>query len=407
MAREPIKTGQRQWQIRQWDLSTQRLDVRRVTAVSAQVAGEQVATDRQLVLSITEVTADDHRPAGTRTKFDVAWWCHELKALLMAGMTVTEALDALNAETKVSERRWVLASLSTKLAAGKSLSAAMESVNVFPSVLIAGVVAGERSGELVPALEDYLAYQRMIDRLFSKARAAAVYPTLVLVIGFIVIGLLLLFVMPRFSLIYRDRPDLQNGLSGSLLAFSVWISAHRIAVLGAVTTFIGGCVLAFGQPAFRNRLVLMVEFFGPARTWLDEFRKAKFYQSLAVMIRGGYALDESLLRCRGLGLGSRFERAVAIIHDAVTKGTAPAEAFARSGLTDPITERLLRVAERTGSMVPILQALTDRHADRFSTAVDRLARLVEPLLLLLVSLAVGTVVVLMYLPIFDLASGIR
>ena len=72
-----------------------------------------------------------------------------------------------------------------------------------------------------------------------------------------------------------------------------------------------------------------------------------------------------------------------------------------------VTERLLRVAERTGQIAAILQTLADRHAERFSATVDRWARLAEPLLLLLVSLAVGTVVVLMYLPIFDLAGGLR
>ena len=345
--------------------------------------------------------------ASAKAGFDVAWWCQELKALLSAGMTVVEALDALQADAQASERRQVLALLGERLAAGKPLSAAMESAGVFPPVLIAGVVAGERSGELVSALQDYLGYQRLIGRLQAKVRAAAVYPALVLGVGLVVIGLLLVFVMPRFSLIYRGRPELQAGLSGSLLAFSVWLSAHRLAALGLLVAVGAAGWSAFGQAATRARLASALDTLASLRAQLDEFRKAKLFQSLAVMIRGGYTLDESLDRCRELRLGPRFERAVAAARDAVLRGKPPAQALAASGLTDAVTERLLRVAERTGQIAAILQTLADRHAERFSATVDRWARLAEPLLLLLVSLAVGTVVVLMYLPIFDLAGGLR
>ncbi|MFT3819967.1 MAG: type II secretion system F family protein [Rubrivivax sp.] len=404
---EAAKAGERMWRVRRVDLAAARLDACTIGAESAQAAAAQAARPPWVVLGVTELAPEAGRPSGAAPGFDVAWWCEELKTLLAAGMTVIEALDALAAEAQAPGRRQVLERLGGQLAAGKPLSVAMEGTGVFPPVLLSGVVAGERSGELASALQDYLDYHRLVDRLQAKLRSAAVYPALVSGVGVLVVGLLLVFVMPRFALIYRDRPELQASLSGTLLALSVWLSAHRLAALGVLAAAIGAAGLAARQAAVRDRVVSALESMAPVRQQLDEFRKAKLFKSLAVMVRGGYTLEESLGRCQGLKLGPRFECSVAAAREAVVRGKPPAEAFAASDLTDAVTERLLRVAERTGQIVPILQTLAERHADRFSAAVDRLARLAEPLLLLLVSLAVGTVVVLMYLPIFDLAGGLR
>lgn len=143
-----------------------------------------------------------------------------------------------------------------------------------------------------------------------------------------------------------------------------------------------------------------------ARQW-NHFRLAKLYQSLALMFKGGYTLDEALLVCEGLGLGGEVAAGLPRARHALSQGQAVSQAFSEAGLTETVSQRLLAVGERTGNFDAVLQTIADRHADTFTTFIERATRIVEPLLLLLVALVVGGIVVMMYMPIFDIANGVR
>ena len=150
----------------------------------------------------------------------------------------------------------------------------------------------------------------------------------------------------------------------------------------------------------------LVEAVAPLREQWDHFRLAKLYQSLALLFKGGYNFDEALLVCSGLGLGQRMAAGLALAREHIARGKPASTAMAAAGLTEVTTQRLLLVGERTGAFDTVLQAIADRHAQVFTTFIERATRIVEPLLLLAVALVVGGLVVMMYLPIFDIAGGL-
>lgn len=144
----------------------------------------------------------------------------------------------------------------------------------------------------------------------------------------------------------------------------------------------------------------------PLLAQVDHFRLAKLYQSLALMVRGGYTVDEALSVGEALELGPRLKASLARARADIARGRSASSAFAQAGLTEVVTERLLAVGERTGAFEGVLQTIAERHAQRFATFVERATRIVEPLLLLLVAMVVGGIVVMMYMPIFDMANSI-
>jgi general secretion pathway protein F len=150
-----------------------------------------------------------------------------------------------------------------------------------------------------------------------------------------------------------------------------------------------------------------VERLAPLQRQIDQFRLAKLYHSLALMFRGGYALDDALAQCAALGLGDRLREGVLSAQRALGRGQRVSTAFSDAGLTDPVTQRLLAVGERTGNFDRVLNTIAERHAGRFTTFIERATRIVEPVLLLLVALVVGGIVVMMYMPVFDIASSIH
>ena len=340
-------------------------------------------------------------------KLDAAWWCRELRLLLAAGMTVVEAIDTMHAQSQGDARGAVHASLSAALRQGQSLSAALAGTGVFPGMLLAAIKASERSGALVEALDDYLRYDDMIESLRRKLVSAAIYPALVLALGLVILLILLTFVVPRFALIASDLRGPASGVTGLVMAASHLLVHHSRALAGTGAAIVLALWFAWRRGIAAAVLRRFADAFGPVRRRLDEFRLAKLYQALALMFRAGFALDEALERCSALGLGARLSAGVLAARDALVQGRRVSMALADAGLTDVVSQRLLTVGERSGDFDRVLQTIAQRHGQRFTTIVERTTRLAEPILLLIVALAVGGVVVVMYLPVFDIAGGLR
>lgn len=343
------------------------------------------------------------RPA----RLDVGWWCRELRTLLVAGMTVVEALDTLNAQQLGASRANVNQELARRLAQGQALSVAMQAVGAFPDVLVASVRASERTSNLVEALDDFLRYEVMLSELRKKLVSAAIYPAVVIGLGLSISLFLLLFVVPRFSKMYGDLKGQASGTTQMLVWLSKVLSNHMQWVLLGLACLAGALVWAWRSGAMARVFQQLLAKISPLQRQLDEFRLAKLYHSLALMFRGGFALPEALTLCEGLQLGGRIDQGVKEARQALLQGQGVAATFAAAGLTDTVSRRLLTVGERTGNFDRVLQTIADRHAANFTTFIERTTRLVEPILLLTVALLVGGIVVMMYMPVFDIASSLR
>ena len=367
---------------------------------------EQLARTGGVVLD-ARPTANGGPARVVSRSFEIRWWCRELRTLLRAGMTVVEAIDTLHEHAAGDDRTDVHATLRRALAEGQSLSRAMRSAGVFSDVLVAGIAASERTGTVVAALDDYLRYDELMQQLRRQAVSAAIYPAVVVGLGFVISLFLLFYVVPRFSRMYGSSP---SGLS-TVTQMVLWLSAALRDWGGLV--FAGVVALALlGLKAWRSgalgaAVLRLAESVPALRVQLDRYRLAKLYQSLALMFRGGYALDEAMAVCDSLQLGPRIGEGLKRSRHEISRGRAVSSALAAGGLTDTVAQRLLAAGERTGEFDAVLQTIADRHAEAFATFVERATRIVEPLLLLGVALAVGGIVVMMYMPIFDIANTVR
>jgi general secretion pathway protein F len=350
--------------------------------------------------------------AGQRSQdLDVAWWCRELRTLLVAGMTVVEAIETLHAQSMRRERSQVHEALLNRLRQGITMSGAMQDVGVFPTVLVAGVRASERTSSLVQALDDYLRYHEMLDRLRKQVVSAAIYPAVVVGLGLVITLFLLLFVMPRFAQMYSDLHGNLSVATRVMVSLSRVLNEHLGWVMASLVALGAGALVAWRHGVVAKLARLMAVHVGPLRRRLDDFRLAKLYHSIALMFRGGYALDEALSQCEAMFATDTLSRdmvgAAVRARRGLERGQHVSAAFTEAGLTDEVSERLLAVGERGGDFERVLQTIAERHAARFATFVERATRIVEPVLLLMVALSVGAIVVMMYMPVFDIASSIQ
>jgi len=338
--------------------------------------------------------------------FDVAWWCRELATLLRAGMSAVEAIETLQLQTTRAGGE-VQVRLLTALHQGQSLSQAMQATGGFPQVLVASVLASERTSRLADALDDFLQYDRQLKSLRRQAISAAVYPAVVVGVGLLIALFLLTFVMPRFARMYGSFRGEVSWVTQLMLWFSGALTHSLPFVLGGLAVLVFGIRWALAEGRGRllwNRVLAIVP---PLRRAQQDFSRAQLFQALMLTLRGGYPLVEAMRVCERLGLDPGMGAALASAREAVERGQPASDALGRAHLVDAVGERLLRVGERSGQFEQVLRTLADRHAEAFATFVQRATRLVEPLLLLVVAVLVGGIVIMMYMPIFDIANRLH
>lgn len=339
---------------------------------------------------------------------DFALFCRELQTLVVAGMTVVEAVDTL-AGTRAGQggSRTLAIALVARLEQGQSLSNALATLPGAPAVLVAAVRAGEHTSNLADALQDYLRFDGLVRRLEQKVLSASLYPALVTALGLGITLFLLLVVLPNFARMYQSLRGTGGGATAWIVEASVLFSEHRLEMLAGLA--VAGLVLASWAGGGGPRILLQVlaQRMPWLRDRLRDFRLAMLYQALALMLKGGYPLPDALRVAQQAALSPELRHASAAALAEIERGGAPSSALFAHGLCDEVGRRLMAAAERNGDFHQVAATVSRLHGERFELFVERATRIVEPLLLLAVALLVGTVVVMMYLPVFDMATRLR
>ncbi|TMB27420.1 MAG: type II secretion system F family protein [Deltaproteobacteria bacterium] len=342
-----------------------------------------------------------------RARLSLVAFSNELVALLEAGLSLVEAIDALTEKERDESVRHLLEGLRRRLYEGQSLSVALgEFPSSFPTLYVATVRASERTGSIAEALRRFVAYQQQIDLLKKRLINASIYPAVLLAAGSLVVLFLVAYVVPRFSGIYEDIGGELPFASKMLMQWGRLLDAHGLAVLAgflACVALAGYGVLRSGFRAAVGRLSARIPMVGHQ---IELYQLARLYRTVGMLLRGGLPVVTAFEMTRGL-LAAAARPQLAAATRAVSEGRSLTDALAAQGLTTPVAERMLRVGERSGNMGEMMERIAAFYDEELSRFVDVATRLIEPAMMTVIGLVIGLIVVLMYFPIFELAGSIR
>jgi general secretion pathway protein F len=373
-------------------------------AADANSAVEQARAQGMAVLSARRQRSIGALLRPASQKFPVAQFTQELVALLRAGLSLPETLEAMVEKEARTEVRRVLVDLRDRLFEGRSFSQALATnPHVFPTLYVATVRASERTGNLPEALARYMEYHERLDTVRKKVVSASIYPAVLLCVGALVTLFLLGYVVPRFSAIYAESGRDLPLLSRLLLDWGQLIHAHGELLVALVAGAVAVAVVA--GPRLRVAAALAARRVPALRSRLLVYHLARFYRTLGMLLRGGIPIVPALAMVAGLlppDLRQQLEGATRRVRE----GVGLSEAMASAGLTTPVAARMLRVGENSGDLPAMMDRIATFHDDELARWVDWFTKLFEPLLMALIGLVIGAIVVLMYMPIFELAGSL-
>ena len=342
-----------------------------------------------------------------RSHFSALLFSRELKSLLGAGLNLVEALQTLAEKEAAGERSQVLAAIVEALHRGEPFSQALAGLpQVFSPLYVATVKAAERTGGIAEALARYIGYQEELERVKKKVVSASIYPAILLGVGVLVLGFLMFYVVPRFAGVYEDMAGTLPFFSQLLLAFGRFVGNNAVLMLSTLISLVGLSIWAFSSAAFRSTLNRKIWSVPGLGSRMKVYQLSRLYRTAGMLLRAGIPAVRALDMVQGL-LSAHLRPPLAQAKRLIEEGRSMSAAFGAAGLATPVASRMMAVGERSGDMGAMLGEIARFHDEEVARYVDWFTRAFEPVLMAVLGLAVGLVVVLMYMPIFELAGSIQ
>ncbi len=386
------------------DGRVERLDLQAMDEVSARA---QASGMGYAVLSVSRRAEISSLWQRSGERFPVLLFSQELLVLLNAGLPLVVAIETLAEKERNPKLRNILERLVGTLRQGRTLSDALEQhPGAFSTLYIATVRASERTSDLGPTLARYITYQNQIDAIRKRLVNASIYPALLILAGGVVSLFLLLYVVPRFGKIYEERSTDLPWVSKMLLYWGQAVEGHAMLVSGALVA--AGIAIGYvlRLPQVRAGIESLLWRLPVIGEHMKIYQLARFYRTIGMLLRGGMPLVAALNMGADL-LHPVMRERLARASLAVSQGRPVSASMEDNDLTTPVALRLLAVGEQSGNMGEMMDRIALFHDEEISRWVDWFTRLFEPILMGVIGIVIGGIVILMYMPIFELAGSLK
>lgn len=345
--------------------------------------------------------------ASKSVAFPLVLFCQEFRSLFDAGLSVTDVLQTLIEKESQDSTKQILQQLLGAIQEGKTLSQAMAmNSEAFPQLFVATIAAAETTGDLSEALARFSSYLENIEVLKKKVVSASLYPAIVTSFAFCVLAFLVVFIIPKFSNIYQSQVKNISASTQFLLDVGQFSQHYGGVLMVMVVGLIFGLVFTFARKESRQQLLAWCWRIPVIGEHIRIYTLTRFYRTMAMLLKSGIPVLQSLSMVDNL-LGAQLKQQLADTKKMVSEGQAFSTAMQKNGLLTPVAARLFQVGEQTGTLDLMMARAASFHEEQMVRWIDRFIKILEPSLMALIGVLIGGIVLLMYMPIFELASGIE
>ncbi len=338
---------------------------------------------------------------------DVTFFTRQLATMLEAGVPLVTALDIIGRGHKNAEFTKLMNSLRVDVESGTSLSAAFaQHPKYFDNLFVNLVAAGELSGTLDDVLMKIADYKEKSLALKAKVKRAMIYPASILIAAVVVTFVLLLYVIPVFE-------DLFQSVDSDLPALTKWVigASHAVASSGwmFMLAFILIIVILLRSwkksekfQRFVGRFVLKIPVLGSI---MHNAALARFARTLTTTFGAGVPILQSLSSVAETTGNALFSDAVLRMREGVISGQSLNFTMLQEPLFPTLIQQMTTIGEESGSLEHMMEKTAAYYESEVDAAVEILTTLMEPIIIVVIGVIVGTLVISMYLPIFHLGDA--
>lgn len=334
----------------------------------------------------------------------------QLATLIDAGLPLLRGLNVLAKQERDSVLKSTINKLADSVQGGSTFSEGLaQHPRLFNDLYVNMVKAGELGGVLEVVLTRLAEFQEKAQKIKNKVVAAMVYPAIVLVLALAIMTFLMIFIVPRFEAIFHDMLGDKPLPTITLFVIGVsdFMQNHWAILLGLLVGIIVAYKLAARTRAGRailDRVKLRAPLFG------DLIRKtsiSRFSRTLGTLVTSGVPILQALTITRETAGNTVIARAISQVHDSVKEGESIVQPLEASGAFPPMVISMIDVGEETGQLPEMLLKIAEVYDDEVDNSVAALTSLLEPIMIVLLALIVGTIVIALFMPLISIISGLQ
>jgi type IV pilus assembly protein PilC len=339
---------------------------------------------------------------------DVAVFARQLATMMAAGVPMVQGFEIVAGGQSNPRMKEMLTDIKTDIEGGSALNEALGKYPVqFDELFVNLVRAGESAGVLDTVLDTIATYKENIENIKGKIKKAMFYPAAVLAVAVIVASVLLIFVIPQFEQVFKNFKAELPAFTQMLVSMSRFMVSYWWMVLGIFIAVIVAILMLYNRSVrfqhFIGRSLLKIPIVGNI---LRQSAIARYSRTLGVTFRAGVPLVEALDSVANATGSVVYNDGVKRIREDVAVGHQLQLAMRQTGLFPNMVVQMVAIGEEAGALDKMLFKVAEFYETEVNNAVDSLSSLLEPMIMVVIGIMVGSMVVGMYLPIFKLGSVI-
>lgn len=339
---------------------------------------------------------------------DLSAFTRQLATLVGAGLPLLRGLQILHEQIESKNLKEALEGITADVEGGSTLSEAMAKYpRIFNKLFVNMIKAGEIGGALETVLERLALFNEKSAAVRSKVKGAMIYPVVVISIALIVVSIILIKVVPKFRDMFEGMGAKLPYLTQVLIDVSEWVQANWFMIpIGLIvfiilfkmfaSTAIGGYIL--------DRVLLRLPVFGVI---VQKSCIARFARTFGTLLDTGVPILQTLTIVRETSGNEVVARAMIEIQASIRDGDTVSEPMRNFPVFPPMVVHMIAVGEETGALDKMLIKVAEAYEREVDDAVEGMAKLIEPLMIVVLGGIIGTVVVALYLPIFSVTDAIK
>jgi len=334
----------------------------------------------------------------------------QLATLIDAGLPLLRGLNVLAKQERDVCLKNTINQIADSVQGGATFSESLEQhPKIFNKLFVNMVKAGELGGVLELVLGRLAEFQEKAQKVKNKVKSAMIYPVIVLSLAMVIMAFLFVFIVPKFESIFHDMLGDKPlpGITQFVIGVSGFMQHHWLILLGGIFALIFGYKFiskTSGGRAVIDRIALRTPLFG------DLTRKSsisRFTRTLGTLVTSGVPILQALNITRETADNTVIANAITQVHDSVKEGESIVQPLEASGAFPPMVISMIDVGEETGQLPEMLLKIAEVYDDEVDNAVAGLTSMLEPIMIVLLAVIVGTIMIALFMPLISIIGGLQ
>lgn len=340
------------------------------------------------------------------TSTEIASFCRQTSMLYKSGITPAEGMQILMTDTLSEDGRNLLQSISDTCRQGNYFHTALEKTGVFPDYVVKLISLGEESGDLDDVLDSLAEYYEREDDVSESIRSAIMYPMIMIAMMVLIIIVLISKVLPIFKQVFNQLGTEMSPFAEKLMNWGTSLSRYAVGIIIVLLVFVIAVIILFRVPKIKKSIKKFLARFPLTRDFYYNIAAGRFASGMHLSFSSGMDTFHSLDMISELVENDKMQEKIKVVRSEIENRATMPEALSKAEVFSNLYTRMIAVGFTSGSVDSIMKQIAIHYEEATDKQLRRLISIIEPTLVIFLSLVVGIILLSVLLPLMGIMSSI-